>query len=83
MVDSYSTKIPREIADLFQKYIDKNPELGYRKVSQYILYVLQEEVKRLIERNLEIREQKKETVTLREGTYTQDDLLKLLEKIKE
>ncbi len=73
-------KIPRELADLFEKFINKNPSLGFRKVSQYILSVLQERAKELIGYDLEIKRQKVNTIKLAEGTYTKEELLELLEK---
>lgn len=35
-------KIPKKLKDLFQEYIDKNPDLGFNKVSQFALFVLQQ-----------------------------------------
>jgi len=40
--DRYTMKIPRDLKDLFQKYIEKNPGLGFNKVSQLVLHILQE-----------------------------------------
>lgn len=42
--NKYTMKIPIELKDFFQEYIDKNFELGFSKVSQFILYLLQEKV---------------------------------------
>lgn len=42
--DRYTMKIPRELADFFQKYIDNNPELGFNKISQLALHILQDKV---------------------------------------
>ena len=44
----YNMKIPRELADLFQEYIENHPQLGYRTISQYILHILQDEAKKII-----------------------------------
>ncbi len=49
MGDKYNIKIPRELAELFQQYIDKHKELGYTTVSQFILEVLRNEAKRIID----------------------------------
>jgi hypothetical protein len=38
----YSMKIPKNLKDLFQEYIDKNPDLGFTTVSQFLLFVLQQ-----------------------------------------
>ena len=40
--DKYTMKIPKELKNLFQEYIDKNPGLGFSKVSQFALHVLQQ-----------------------------------------
>ena len=48
-MSDYNLKVPRELADLFEKYIEKHKELGYRTVSQYILEVLRKEAKQLID----------------------------------
>ncbi|UCC20412.1 MAG: hypothetical protein JSV62_03745 [Promethearchaeota archaeon] len=42
ITEKYSMKIPKKLKDLFQAYIDKNPGLGFTKVSQFILFTLQE-----------------------------------------
>lgn len=42
--DRYTMKIPRDLRDFLQKYIKENPELGFNKVSQLALYILQEKV---------------------------------------
>ena len=42
MSNKYTMKIPAELKKLFQDYIDKNPDLGFRKVSQFALHILQE-----------------------------------------
>ena len=44
----YNMKIPRELADFFERYIKKNPQLGYRKISQIILHILQNKAKDLM-----------------------------------
>jgi len=45
----YNMKIPRELADLFEKYIEKNKELGYRTISQYVMEILRKEAKKIID----------------------------------
>ena len=42
MSDKYTMKMPAELKKLFQEYIDKNSDLGFRKVSQFALHILQE-----------------------------------------
>jgi len=46
--------IPMEIKDLIQKYIERNPSLGFKKVSKYILHLLQIEAKRILYNNPEL-----------------------------
>jgi len=45
----YNMKIPRGIADLFESYIEKHPELGYRTISQFIIEVLRVKAKEIID----------------------------------
>ncbi len=54
MEDKYTLKIPMEIKDLIQKYIERNPSLGFKKVSKYILHLLQIEAKRILDNNPEL-----------------------------
>ena len=42
MSDKYTLKVPKELKELFQQYIDQNPELGFRKVSHLLLHIIQE-----------------------------------------
>lgn len=60
MGDTYTMKIPKEIKDLFQRYIDhpKNKHLGFRKVSQFVLDFLR---KQSIKINKELEELEKTT----------------------
>lgn len=41
-LEKYTMKIPVELKKLFQEYIDKNPGLGFTKVSQFALHILQQ-----------------------------------------
>lgn len=82
MGDSYSMKIPQELADFFQNYLDDHKGLGYKFVSQYILHVLQDHAKDLMSLSGKPKEREK-VITLRTGTYTKEDLKKLLENMKE
>lgn len=54
MEDKYTLKIPIELKDLFQKYIERNPSLGFKKVSRYILHLLQNEANRILNNNPEL-----------------------------
>ena len=83
MGDSYTMKIPQELADFFQKYIDNHKELGYKFVSQYVLHVLQDHAKILLNINTISKEKKEETLTLKSGTYTKEELLKILKNMEE
>ena len=54
MTEKYTMKIPAELKELFQNYIDKNPDLGFKKVSQFALHILQEkaiEIKKELKKN--------------------------------
>ena len=79
MGDKYNTKIPRKLADLFQEYIEKNPQLGFNKVSQYILHVLQKDAERILESGLEARKETPKTISIKSGSYTKDEILKFFE----
>jgi hypothetical protein len=74
MADKYNLKIPQDLADFFQKYINDHPELGYTFVSQYLLHVLREKAEEIM------LSQKDKKIKLEEGTYSKKDLKKLLEK---
>jgi len=52
--EKYSMKIPKKLKDLFQEYINKNPDLGFNKVSQFALFILQQkavEIKKELDKN--------------------------------
>lgn len=74
MADKYTLKVPQGLADFFQKYIDKHPELGYTFVSQYLLHVLREKAEEIM---LSLKDKK---IKLEERTYSKEDLKKLLEE---
>ncbi|MHA1283285.1 MAG: hypothetical protein ACTSVV_04955 [Promethearchaeota archaeon] len=48
--DDYFMKIPREMANFIENHINENKELGFKTVSQFILHVLREEVKNILEK---------------------------------
>lgn len=73
-------KIPRELADLFQKIIDENKELGYRTISQYALHVLQDHAKIILDKKIETMQ--KEEIILEKGKYTKEDIKKIFDKMK-
>lgn len=83
MGDYYNMKLPQELADLFQEYIKEHKELGFRFVSQYALHLLQQEAKRISRERKENLKSENKTITIRSGTYTKDDIKKLLENIEE
>ena len=80
MAKDYSMKIPGELADTFQKFIDRNSGLGYRKVSQYIQYILRNKAKEILQSNYEVKLEVEKSITLKSGTYSRDELRKLLEE---
>lgn len=49
----YTMKLPRDLKDFFQEYLDENPGLGFKKVSQYALHILREKA-------LELKKERKE-----------------------
>ena len=73
-------KIPRELADFLEDYIKKNPQLGYRKVSQYILHIIQDHAKKLTNFREKVSDQK--TVALKQGTYTKEEMLDILKSLE-
>lgn len=83
MGDYYNMKLPQELADFFQEYIKEHKELGFRFVSQYALHLLQQEAKRVSQEKKENLKNENKTITIRSGTYSKEDIKKLLENIKE
>lgn len=75
MTDKYNLKVPQKLVEFFQEYVEENPELGYKFVSQYMLHLLQEEARRLL------NAQKERQITLKSGTYTKEDLKNLLDSM--
>ena len=75
MADKYTLKVPQELADFFQKYIDDHPELGCTFVSQYLLHVLREKAEEIM-----LSQDIKNEIKLKEGTYLKEEIKKLLEK---
>ena len=72
MVNKYTLKIPQELADHFQNFIDEHPELGYKYVSQYCLQILRDKAAELPRAGM-----KPKSLTLKSGTYTKEDLERL------
>lgn len=50
----YTMKIPLELKELFEKYIRKYKNLGFKSVSQYALYILQQEGMRILKENKDL-----------------------------
>jgi len=65
--DYYTMNIPNELRILFEAYIGKFPNLGFKNVSQYILHILQMKAEEIIQKNLDLN--KIEEITLSSGTY--------------
>lgn len=78
MTDKYNLKIPQELVNFFKNYIKNHKELGFTFVSKYLLYILQIEAKKLMEEELEKKENKK--ITLTSGDYTREELEKLIKE---
>lgn len=70
--DYYTMNIPNELRILYEAYITKYPNLGFKNVSQYILHVLQLKAENIIQKNPDLN--KIEEIKLSSGTYVlQDD----------
>ena len=70
--DYYTMNIPNELRILYEAYIAKNPNLGFKNVSQYLLHVLQGKAEDIIKEDPDLR--KIEEIKLSSKTYIlQDD----------
>jgi len=49
--DYYTLNIPNELRILFEAYIAKFPNLGFKSISQYLLHVLQMRAEEIIKSN--------------------------------
>ncbi len=65
--DYYTMNIPNELRILFEAYITKYPNLGFKNVSQYILHLLQIKAEEIVQKNPDLN--KIEEITLSSGTY--------------
>lgn len=65
--DYYTMNFPNELRILFEAYIRKFPNLGYKNVSQFVLTLLQNKAEKIIKENLDLA--KIEEITLPSGTY--------------
>lgn len=86
--DYYTLNIPNELRILFEAFLIKNPNLGFKSVSQYLLHVLQGRAEEIIHDNPKLKKIEKlrlpsYSYVLREdGTYKKViNKEKLLEKI--
>jgi len=75
MTDKYNLKIPLDLVDFFQNYLNEHKELGFTFVSKFLLHILQNEAKKLMEKMHEKKEEKR--ITLPSGTYSKEDIEKL------
>lgn len=65
--DYYTMNIPNELRILFEAYIAKFPNLGFKNVSQYILHLLQIKAEEIMQKNPDLT--KIEEIQLTSGTY--------------
>ena len=86
--DYYTMNIPNELRILYEVYIAKHPNLGFKNVSQYFLHLLQLRAAEIIKENPDLRKIKEfKTGSVRyvlqdDGTYKKlIDKKKLLEEI--
>lgn len=63
----YSVSIRNELRIFFEAYIRKYPNLGYKNVSSFITYLLQQKAEELVKDNPDLA--KIEKITLPSGTY--------------
>jgi hypothetical protein len=70
--DYYTMNFSNELRILFEAYIRKYPNLGYKNVSQFVLHLVQKRAEEIMKDNPDLR--KIEEITLKDGTYVlQDD----------
>ena len=86
--DYYTLNIPNELRILFKAYLVKNPNLGFKSVSQYLLHVLQGRAEEIIHDNPKLKKIEKlklpsySYIMQENGTYKKViNKEKLLEKI--
>ena len=77
--DYYTMNIPNELRILFEAYIGKFPNLGFKNVSQYILHILQMKAEEIIQKNLDLN--KIEEITLSSGSKIKLRLLRVQDVI--
>lgn len=65
--DYYSLNIPNELRILYEAYISKHPNLGFKNVSQYLLHILQGKAEKILKENPDLK--KIEEIKLSSGTY--------------
>ena len=58
--DYYTMKIPNSLRDLFRRYIEKYESLGFKKVSQFALHILQKEAEKILIDNPDIEKKAKD-----------------------
>jgi hypothetical protein len=81
MVDKYTLKVPQDLADVFQNYLDEHPELGYTFVSEFMRDILRDKSQEL-KQDLK-KEKKSKIIKLESGEYTIQDLMRLIEEKKD
>lgn len=64
----YNLSVPNELRILFEAYISKYPHLGFKNVSQYLLHIIQDEAKKILQENNDLKEIKE--IILTTGTWT-------------
>ena len=86
--DYYTLNIPNELRILFKAFLVKNPNLGFKSVSQYLLHVLQGKAEEIIQDNPKLKKIEKlklssfSYVMQEDGTYKKViNKEKLLDKI--
>jgi len=54
MVSTYTLKVPNDLRELFEKYIEKFPNLGYKKISKFIIHLLEKEATKIVKTHPEL-----------------------------
>ena len=53
--DYYTMNIPNELRILFEAYIAKHPNLGFKSASQYLLHIIQVRAEEIIRENPDMK----------------------------
>ncbi len=60
--EKYTLKISKALANVFQKFIEDHPELGYRSVSEFLIELIRAEAKGILGVNPNMKIEKDEEI---------------------